>query len=233
MVKGETPMTKRTWNYTYVNLQKTPQYTTKNKIVNAKYFPAEFQIDKGNPFIEALPHHPILQDKFYDTLINSYRARYSLFVSYINIPNVSKAHFNYIDSINEEQLSKLKFLLKSYPQVILHFPSELSKIPQIVYLHIKCEPNDTLDKFALKFGKAIDKALENETPIYTTLLDKIKSQDEKKAKICELIENFFIGLLIVEHTNLLDANQLRTPLANSLLHFANSTNVAIKVFETK
>ena len=297
------------WDYEYAMLDEGEgQYDNINlrnvNCVDAVYIPAEFSMDSGNPFIEALPRpregvdvrrsynrqiigydaekvanmsdyqriraisqlrslrFPLpfderLETTIYNTLVTSYRNR-KLRGSF-NTPIEYKAHdedmetfgsmkgrkdgaanagFSLIGYSGCGKSTALGFAFDHIPQVIYHNINGY-RIPQIVYLNVSCFHNNNMSALYIGIGAAIDEALENSKPIYTTIIKKEHTVGEKEIKVNELIERFNIGLIVFDEIQLLsfsptdESDKTSKSSFGSLMTLQNNTKVAIGIVGTE
>lgn len=129
--------------------------------------------------------------------------------------------------------SSLKQLLDNIPQVIMHHPDTGTSIPQITYLVVSCMPNSNFSTLYRQIGEAIDNALGNPEPIYEVMINKkCKSLADKQLKVCQLIEMFSIGTIVMDEIQLIDFNTNRENSYEGLLGIVNKTKVALSVVGT-
>ena len=129
--------------------------------------------------------------------------------------------------------SSLKQLFDNIPQVIMHHPDPGTSIPQITYLVVSCMPNSNFSTLYRQIGEAIDNALGNPEPIYEVMINKkCKSLADKQLKVCQLIETFSIGTIVMDEIQLIDFNTNRENSYEGLLGIVNKTKVALSVVGT-
>ncbi|WP_337533469.1 ATP-binding protein [Holdemanella sp.] len=129
--------------------------------------------------------------------------------------------------------SSLKQLFDNIPQVIMHHPDPGTSIPQITYLVVSCMPNSNFSTLYRQIGEAIDNALGNPEPIYEVMINKkCKSLADKQLKVCQLIEMFSIGTIVMDEIQLIDFNSNRENSYEGLLGIVNKTKVALSVVGT-
>ena len=129
--------------------------------------------------------------------------------------------------------SSLKQLFDNIPQVIMHHPDPGTSIPQITYLVVSCMPNSNFSTLYRQIGEAIDNALGNPEPIYEVMINKkCKSLADKQLKVCQLIEMFSIGTIVMDEIQLIDFNTNRENSYEGLLGIVNKTKVALSVVGT-
>lgn len=129
--------------------------------------------------------------------------------------------------------SSLKQLFDNIPQVIMHHPDPGTSIPQITYLVVSCMPNSNFSTLYRQIGEAVDNALGNPEPIYEVMINKkCKSLADKQLKVCQLIEMFSIGTIVMDEIQLIDFNTNRENSYEGLLGIVNKTKVALSVVGT-
>lgn len=127
----------------------------------------------------------------------------------------------------------MSMVLADYPQVIVHHPDKDTQFTQIVYLHVVCHTNSNFAALYISIGQAIDSALCNAEPVYEEVIRKCKTIGAKANKICELIDLFGIGAIILDEIQLLNFEGNRESTFESLLTIANNTHVAMIVLGTE
>lgn len=268
-------------------------------IVDAVYVKAILDIDRGNPYIEALPsprndkgimaaytrrlpgysfdkvkdmskldkmvavgtlreiRFPLpfnkdLEFAMYNALLTSYRSRRQVKSdnSHIDIAvdNVSKqtntvlygdsseatsAGFSLIGYSGCGKSSSISNLVHYYPQVIMHNDEGGGYFPQIVYLVVNCVPNSNFAALYEGIGDAIDKALNNITPVYAKAISRATGLGKKAELVKNYVELFGIGIIIFDEIQLLDFSHTRENTFDSLLTLANRTKVAVAVVGTE
>ena len=129
--------------------------------------------------------------------------------------------------------NSLKQLFDNIPQVIMHHPDSGTSIPQITYLVVSCMPNSNFSTLYRQIGEAIDNALGNPEPIYEVMINKkCKSLADKQLKVCQLIEMFSVGTIVLDEIQLIDFNTNRENSYEGLLGIVNKTKVALSVVGT-
>ena len=115
----------------------------------------------------------------------------------------------------------------------MHHPDPGTSIPQITYLVVSCMPNSNFSTLYRQIGEAIDNALGNPEPIYEVMINKkCKSLADKQLKVCQLIEMFSIGTIVMDEIQLIDFNTNRENSYEGLLGIVNKTKVALSVVGT-
>lgn len=129
--------------------------------------------------------------------------------------------------------SSLKQLFENIPQVIMHHPSVGETLPQITYLVVSCMPNSNFATLYRQIGEAIDNALGNPEPEYELMITrKCRSLADKQLKVCQLIEQFSIGTIILDEIQLINFNSNKENSYEGLLGIVNKTKVALSVVGT-
>jgi len=135
--------------------------------------------------------------------------------------------FTLLGASGSGKTSSIMMMLNQFPQLIVHENETYGKFVQIVYLKVNCFPNSNLSVLLDNIGKEIDKALNNSEPIYERELMKNRSIGKKVSRICNLIEAFNIGALILDEIQLLDFDANKQASFESILALSNYTKVAI------
>lgn len=199
-----------------------------------------------------LPFHAELELSFYNALITSYRSRHILHsdndkVAYsvdnqeFTASNIlvgdssasTDAGFSLIGYSGCGKSSAIQMLVSYYPQVIMHTTENGEYFPQITYLVVNCIPNSNFSALYEGIGDAIDKALGNIKPIYSTEIMKIIKLGAKAERIREYVEKFAIGIIIFDEIQLIDFSHARENSFDSLLTLSNRTKVATAVVGTE
>lgn len=129
--------------------------------------------------------------------------------------------------------SSLKQLFENIPQVIMHHPSVGETLPQITYLVVSCMPNSNFATLYRQIGEAIDNALGNPEPEYELMITrKCRSLADKQLKVCQLIEMFSIGTIVLDEIQLINFNSNKENSYEGLLGIVNKTKVALSVVGT-
>ncbi len=205
-----------------------------------------------NDFRIAFPFHLDVELAFYRSLCNSYRKR--------RIRKEQYAKINYVINNTEKiqhQLTEIKhvsdvasgftllgisgcgkstainMMLDRYPQVILHNAGTFEEFPQIVWLHVNATANSNFSLLYDSIGRAIDRALNNLTPIYENEMKKTRGLGAKYSKIREFVEKFRIGIIILDEIELMDTVSTRENSLETLMTLSNETGVAIAVVGTE
>lgn len=291
-------------NYKYAQCEEgVSQYDdydlNETNIVDAIYIPARMDMDKGNPYIEALPNprddfsirraytrelpgysydkvkdmskldkmlavgtlrelrFPLpfnrdLEFSLYNALLVSYRARKQMKSDNsqieLTVDNASKmtnlilsgdaseatnAGFSLIGYSGCGKSSAISKLVHHYPQVIIHTDENGGYFPQITYLVVNCIPNSNFSALYDGIGDAIDKALNNITPVYANAISRVKNLGKKAELVKEYVEKFGIGIIIFDEIQFIDFEHTRENTFNALLTLSNRTKVAIAVVGTE
>lgn len=129
--------------------------------------------------------------------------------------------------------TSLKQLFDNIPQVIMHHPDPATNITQITYLVVSCMPNSNFATLYRQIGEAIDNALGYPEPVYELMITKkCRSLAEKQLKVCELIEKFSIGTIVLDEIQLINFNSNKENSYEGLLGIVNKTKIALSVVGT-
>ena len=203
-------------------------------------------------FRVAFPFHLDLELSFYRALCNSYRKRWVRYDRNTDIPytinNVEKIQhqFTEIKHVSNAttgftllgvsgcgKSTAINMMLDRYPQVILHNPNTVHEFPQIVWLHVNATAHSNFSLLYNSIGRAIDRALNNLTPIYEAEVASVRGLGLKYAKIRELVEKFSIGIIIIDEIELMDVMTTKENSIETFLTLTNETGVAIAVVGTE
>ena len=129
--------------------------------------------------------------------------------------------------------SSLKPLFENIPQVIMHHPDPGTNIPQITYLVVSCMPNSNFQTLYRQIGEAIDNALGKAEPTYEVMITKkCRSLADKQLKVCQLIELFSIGTIVLDEIQLIDFRTNKENSYEGILGIVNKTKIALSVVGT-
>lgn len=197
-----------------------------------------------------LPFHVALEQEFGLALLNAYRHRspVAMFGKHI-ATNDQASDTNYIAekdlgaAVNAGvallgysgcgKTSAVGTMLTNYPQVVIHHDEHGRRFTQIVYLYVVCSANSNFKALYQNIGKAIDSALGNTVPVYEEVIDKCKSLGAKTNKICELINLFGIGAILLDEVQTMDFEGTHENSFSSLMNIVNNTQVAIVLIGTE
>ena len=197
-----------------------------------------------------LPFHMAFEQEFGLALLNSYRHRSvrETYGTHVTIRD-HESNTNYTSekdlgaAINAGvallgysgcgKTSAVGTLLSNYPQVVIHHDENGNQFTQIVYLYAVCVANSNFKALYQSIGRAIDRALGNTTPVYETVINQRKSIGEKTNKICDLIDLFGIGAIILDEVQLMDFEGTHENSFSSLMNIANNTQVALILVGTE
>lgn len=127
----------------------------------------------------------------------------------------------------------IKELFNNMPQLIAHHPKEGMVIPQITYIVVACVPNSNFRLLYTQIGEAIDFVLGNAEPCYERLISKQRNLGDMQMKVCELIEKFSIGTIVLDEIQLVNFKSNRENTYEALLSIVNKTKVALSVVGTE
>ena len=115
----------------------------------------------------------------------------------------------------------------------MHHPDPATNITQILYLFVSCMPNSNFATLYRQIGEAIDNALGYPEPVYELMITKkCRSLAEKQLKVCELIEKFSIGTIVLDEIQLINFNSNKENSYEGLLGIVNKTKIALSVVGT-
>ncbi|MCR5448820.1 MAG: ATP-binding protein [Solobacterium sp.] len=188
-----------------------------------------------------LPFVTRLDYLFYRALLSSYRARDFKIVTskrkslrlYGEICDAAVPGFALIGESGCGKSSALKNMIKPYPQVIRHHigMDGVSSFSQIVYIAVTCMINSNLSELYHQIGQEIDKALGLEK-IYSEYINKQRTLGAKVDALCDLINCFGIGAIIIDEIQLLNFSANRESSFESFLTINNRTKAAICIIGT-
>ncbi len=198
-----------------------------------------------------LPFHKQLEFINYDVMTGSYALRKPYywngmtFDAYVGekkvelytrtkglIGDSAPSGFSLLGASGCGKSSALKILFENMPQLIAHHPKPTITIPQITYIVVACVPNSNFSALYRQIGEAIDWALGNAEPIYEKMIMKCRTVADKQLKVCELIEKFSIGTIVLDEIQLIDFTANKENTYEGLLSIVNKTKVALSVVGT-
>lgn len=106
-------------------------------------------------------------------------------------------------------------------------------IPQITYIVVPYVPNSNFRLLYTQIGEAIDFVLGNAEPCYERLISKQRNLGDMQMKVCELIEKFSIGTIVLDEIQLVNFKSNRENTYEALLSIVNKTKVALSVVGTE
>lgn len=199
-----------------------------------------------------LPFHKSLEQHMMLALFNSYSDRY---IGFNETPKVlihtngesqmnhfrgdadsesaTNSGFSVLGYSGSGKTSAIKDLTDHYSQVIHHHPDEDHEFVQIVYLVVNCVANSNFNGLYKGIARAIDQALGNTDNYYENILTKAVGLERKQQIIRQLIEDFFIGIIIFDEIQLLNFQGNKENTYKSLLNLSNMTNVSLGVIGTE
>lgn len=199
-----------------------------------------------------LPFHKELEFSFYRAVTESYRARYQfrdkdnkipVFVSDTPIIQNGKllgdsgssanAGFSLLGCSGCGKSDSLKNVLSRVPQTIMHYNDAHGRQVQIVYLVVNCIANSNFSALYVEIADAIDRAPGDTNGTYKKMVESKRTLGMKAEKICELVEIFAIGIIILDEIQLIDFESTKENSFESLMTLANRTKVAISVVGTE
>lgn len=193
-------------------------------------------------FRVTLPFSRELEIEFNTALIESYRNREFYITTskkdtmrlYGDVADSAVTGFALIGMSGCGKSSALKNLLSQYPQVITHNVNTngIISFTQIVYIAVCCPTNSNLSVLFVEIGKAIDRALGLDN-VYEAYVRKQRTLGAKMDVICNLIETFGIGAIILDEIQLLDFSANKESSFESFLTITNRTKVALCVVGTE
>lgn len=128
--------------------------------------------------------------------------------------------------------ASLEILFNHMPQVIVHHPKDNVSIIQITYLVVNCLPNSNFSGLYNAIGRALDSALGNLNMTYEKMIAKKKSLADKQALLCQWIQNFNIGTIVLDEIQLIDFDSNRENSYEALMTIVNNTKIALSVVGT-
>ena len=208
-------------------------------------------VDILDEFRTALPFHAVVEIEFRRALLRSYKKREVLEDKNVDIKytmeNQGMVSHNCLISSNYSdpalgftllgisgcgKSTGMNMLLDNYPQVIIHQPETWQRTMQIVYLHIHCPQNSNFNLLYRTIGRAFDRALGNLKPVYEVLLTKGRDLGAKYSTLRSLIEQFAVGMIILDEIELLDTKSTKETSFEMFMQLSNETGVAISVIGT-
>lgn len=209
----------------------------------------ELMIDTLDQVRFRLPFHNALEMTFYSSLVRSYAARKTVYsrldsltividnkkeeshsILFGDSAQATDGSFCLCGASGSGKTAALNVLLSHYPQVIRH--PDYDNTIQIVYLAVNCIPNSNLSVLCDAIGDAVDKALGNIEPFYYEIVRKCRTLGIKMDKIRQFIEQFKIGVIILDEIQLLSFESNKEASFESFMVLVNRTKVAVIVVGT-
>ncbi len=196
-----------------------------------------------------LPYYTDIENVVDDALVRSYKRRVSI------QSNRPYAHYFYQDMDTETcQHSKIKGLgnapvgftllgesgcgkstgvnrvLAKYPKYIIHNPGTLQQHVQIPIIAVEMPKNCNFHGLYQAIGECIDAILDNNDKVYAIELGrKGDSLEVKFRKLCQLINIFNIGLLIIDEIEHIDKTRVTEGTMETFLSLSNQTGISVGV----
>ena len=126
----------------------------------------------------------------------------------------------------------VKNALRKYPRIIIHNPGTMQQYIQIPILYIEMPVNTNFHGVYEAIGKRLDDYLGNNYVYEKEFTRKGDDLSRKFFKLCHIIENFNIGLLIIDEIEHISKNVKEDSL-ETFLSLTNETGIATGVIGTK
>lgn len=184
-----------------------------------------------------MEHHEMIEMEFHRAIRDSYAARYIICVENKSITvaddaTASVTGFALLGRAGTGKTSSISTLVSRIPQVIRH-KTEFASVVQITYLCVNCMPNNNMAGLFANIGAAVDKALGRIDRPYETMILKAASTANKLACVRRLIEEFSIGVIILDEIQHLSNSRTQEHSFEMLLQLNNTTKVAFVVVGTE
>lgn len=198
-----------------------------------------------------LGFHKDLEFINYDSIINSYAMRNlyywenSSYVEFLddmeskmNTKSIGKANdaapsgFSLLGFSGCGKSASLEILFNHIPQVIVHHPKENVSMIQVTYLVVNCLPNSNFSGLYSAIARALDSALGNLNMTYEKMISKKRSLADKQALVCQWIQNFNIGTIVLDEIQLINFDSNRENSYEALMTIVNNTKIALSVVGT-
>lgn len=128
----------------------------------------------------------------------------------------------------------LNNVIRKYPRVIIHNPGTMQQHIQIPILDVQMTENSNFHGLYQAIGRRLDRILENTNRNYENLLSKKGINLSVKFHIlCNLIEVFHIGMLIIDEIELISTSKVKEGTLETIMTLANQTGIAIGVVGTE
>jgi len=114
-----------------------------------------------------------------------------------------------------------------YPQTIIMHTEEVVEFPMITWLIVDCPPNSNLSGLLDAIGEAIDNALNILDHYYRDKVRAKNTLNKKLGIVCDLIEQFGIGLIVLDEIQHIDFDSNRAGSYDVLLTMVNKTHVGL------
>lgn len=122
--------------------------------------------------------------------------------------------------------------LRKYPKVIIHNLGTMQQYIQIPILNIEIPRNANFHNIYTAIGKRLDDILGNYLIYEKALSKKGENLGDKFTKLCHIIENFNVGLIIIDEIERISTRTKEDTL-ETFLSLSNETGVATGVIGTE
>lgn len=125
-------------------------------------------------------------------------------------------------------------VLRKYPRFIVHKPGTMEQHVQIPILLVETPLNSNFHDLYRQIGKALDKILGNASYVYRNELGR-KGDDlaTKFDKLCDIINIFHIGLLILDEIEHIDKKHIKSGTMDTFMSLSNRTGISVAAIGTK
>lgn len=197
-----------------------------------------------------LPYYDTIEKAVDNALVNSYIRRYNtpskMEYTYQDTPSAcytcsevkglgnAPTGFAVLGQSGCGKSTGIQRVLRKYPACIIHNPGTFQQRIQIPIIAVEMQRNSNFHGLYEDIGAAIDRAVGNTTRTYQTRLGrKGDNLSVKFRKLCELIQVFNIGLLIIDEIELIDTAHTKEGTLETFMSLSNQTGIAVGVVGTE
>lgn len=199
-----------------------------------------------------MPYDTELWTNIYLTMVESYSKRAEMAGRIANTITINdcelenKTHlvansysapigFNMIGPSGCGKSSALEIALSYYPKVIRHINDDGSMSIQIPYIYVTCPPDSNFKALFEKIGKEIDKYLGNTIPTVEKEIMGAKNSKigEIATRLCSVIEQYAIGLIVLDEIQQLSFSSTKENSFNTLMTLVNDSMVGLGLVGTE
>lgn len=209
-------------------------------------------IQKLNSARIYLPYYAAIEETVDRALVNSYERRAEIeskmpknytyqdtdmpVYQFSDINELSDAPtgFSLIGASGCGKSTGINAVLRKYPKIIIHNEGTTHQFVQIPILAVHMAENNNFHGLYQRIGWTIDRILGNTAKAYENELGrKGDTLAVKFNKLCNLINIFHIGLLVIDEIELISVSNVKEGSLETFMSLSNITGIAIGVVGTE